>query len=368
MSARDVIVIGGGVIGCAVARELALRGATVRIFEARTLGAGATQASAGVLAPYIEAHERGPLFDLTVRSLALYDAFVASVREESGLPIEYRRCGTIEVAVDRAQAGRLRNLHRRFPADREVQWLDAAAARALEPALPASIEGALLVPAHGYVSVPQLTEALSWAALRHGVQIEAGRRVTAVRRDGSGWAVQSSDGSAWRAGQVVVAAGSWVGQIGLDEPAARAVKPIRGQLLRLAWRGTRLTRVVWGPDCYVVPWDDGTVLVGATVEDVGFDEHTTAAGIRDLLDAVCELLPEAWGATFLEARVGLRPATPDGLPIVSGSTLLGGLIYATGHYRNGILLAPLTAALVAEISAGRVSDPALQVLAAERFR
>lgn len=367
MPGPDVIVIGGGIIGCAVARELAMRGARVKIFEARALGAGATQASAGVLAPYIEAHDRGPLFQLTVRSLEMYDAFVASVRDASGLPIEYRRCGTIEVAADPADAERLLALQRQHGADGRVEWLDAAAARAMEPALPSSIEGALLVPTHGYVSVPLLTEALSWAALRYGVQIEAARRVIGVRRERDGLAVRTDDGAVWRAAQVVVAAGSWSGQMGVDEAPARAIRPVRGQLLRLAWRGTPLTRIVWGPDCYVVPWQDGTVLVGATVEDVGFDEHTTAAGIRDLLDAVCELLPEAWRATFLEARVGLRPATPDGLPIVGPSPSMSGLIYATGHFRNGILLAPLTAALVGDISSGRAADPALQLLDARRF-
>jgi glycine oxidase len=366
MAAHDVIVIGGGVIGCAVARELALQGATVRLFEGRTIGAGATQASAGVLAPHIEADDRGALFDLGVRSLDMYDAFAAAVCEESGLPVEYQRCGTIEVASDAAAAEALRDRYLKGASD-GIEWLDAIAARVVEPALPASIEGALLVRSHGYVSVPLLTEALAWAALRHGVQFEAGRRVTGVRREGGGLAVRTDDYSVWRAGQVVVAAGSWTGQIGLHEPAASSVKPIRGQLLRLAWRGNPLTRVIWGPDCYVVPWLDGTVLVGATVEDVGFDEHTTAAGIRDLLDAVCELLPEAWRATFLEARVGLRPATPDGLPIIGPSRVLDGLTYATGHYRNGILLAPLTAALVAEIASGRTADPALQILEPSRF-
>jgi glycine oxidase len=367
MAAADVIVIGGGIIGCAVARELAHRGASVRVIEARTIGAGATQASAGVLAPYIEAHDRGPLFDLTVRSLGMYDDFVAAVRSESGLDVEYRRCGTIEVAADGPDADRLRATLRLPGTDARLEWLDAQAARRLEPALPATTEGALLVPIHGYVAVPALTEALSWGALRRGVQIEAGRRVDTVEQDGSGVRVTTDDGAAWSAGAVVVAAGSWAGRIGVEEPAARAVRPIRGQMLRLAWRGTPLRHVVWGRDCYVVPWQDGTVLVGATMEDVGFDEHTTAAGIRDLLDAVCELLPEAWGATFLEARVGLRPSTPDGLPIIGRSPSRPGVIYATGHYRNGILLAPLTAALVAAVLESR-ADSALQDTDPARFR
>jgi glycine oxidase len=361
---RDVIIIGGGIIGCAIGRELARRGATVRIFEARTIGAGATQASAGVLAPFIEGHAEGPLFGLMVRSLQMYDEFVRQAAEEAGIPIEYRRCGTLEVATDTASMRRLQAAQA-VHAD-ALQWLDPAGAHSIEPGLPESIEGALLAPDHGYVAVPALTDALAWGALRHGVQIEAAHRVRGVRHVDGRLDVVTDDGSLWPAGQVIVAAGSWAGQLELEEAPA-AVKPIRGQLLRLAWRSRPPAHVVWGPDCYVVPWQDGTVLVGATVEDVGFDERATAAGVRDLLDAVCELLPAAWGATFLEARVGLRPATPDGLPLVGSSPRVPGLVYATGHYRNGILLAPLTAHLVADLVLEGRHDPALTVLAPNRF-
>ena len=146
------------------------------------------------------------------------------------------------------------------------------------------------------------------------------------------------------------------------------MRPIRGQLLRLAWQGQPLSHVIWGKDCYVVPWRDGTILVGATVEDVGFDERTTAAGVRDMLDAVCELLPEAWRATFIDARAGLRPATPDELPIIGPSPTVEGLVYATGHYRNGVLLAPLTAAIVADLIMDGRRDPALTLTSPDRYR
>jgi glycine oxidase len=357
--AQDVIVVGAGIIGCAVARELARRGAAVRLFEARTVGAGATQASAGILAPYIEAHERGPLFDLGLRSLALYDDFVADVSAESGLEVEYRRCGTLEVALDSSAASRLRAS---ATPDGPLQWLEPSAARGREGALGASIEGAVLAPAHGYVAVPPLMDALSWAALRHGVQIEAAHRVTRVRAEKGGVLIDTEDGTSWSADHVVIAAGSWAGQLLIDDPAAGAVRPVRGQLLRLHWRGAPLSHIVWGPDCYVVPWRNNTVLVGATVEDVGFDERTTAAGVRDLLDAVCELLPEAWRATFIEARVGLRPATPDGLPFLGPSVNSDRIVYATGHYRNGVLLAPLTAHAIADWILDRKADPAISRL------
>jgi len=229
-------------------------------------------------------------------------------------------------------------------------------------ALPESTRGALEVAIHGYVTVPSLIEALAWASLRHGAEIEAHRRIVRIDPDSAQLRVTAEDGSTWSATTVVVAAGSWSGGLHQGSKAVEGVHPIRGQLLRLRWSQDPLPHILWGPDCYVVPWSDGTVLVGATVEDVGFDERTTAAGVRDLLDAVCELLPSAWSATFLEARAGLRPATADGLPIIGRSPTVPGIVYATGHYRNGILLAPLTAALVADCVLGDASDPALKLV------
>jgi glycine oxidase len=366
---RNVIVIGAGIIGCAVAHELSRRGARVRVIEARAVGAGATQASAGVLAPYIEAHERGALLDLTVRSLALYDRFVADVRQDSGLDVEFRRCGTLEIAVDPAAASSLQRAPDAYArADVNASWLSTQDLRLLEPLLADAVLGALLVPSHGYVRAAQLTEALSWAAMRHGAELETSRRVIDVTSDaGNTVRVTAEDGTKWTADAVVVAAGSWTGVAGFREGAAFDVRPIRGQLLRLAWTSAPLSHVVWGPGCYVVPWIDGTVLVGATSEDVGFDERATAAGVRDLLDAVCELIPKAWDATFLEARAGLRPATSDGLPIIGPSAIVPGLFYATGHYRNGILLAPLTAVLVADLVMDGVKDAVLDRLAPSRF-
>jgi glycine oxidase len=363
----DVIVIGGGIIGCAVTRELARRGASVRLFEARTVAAGATQASAGILAPYIEGHDRGPLFDLTLRSLAMYDDFVREVAEDAGTIIDYRRCGSLEVPADESGADDLRRTAD-TSVDAGLEWLPTEQARLLEPALPPTIPGALLSPMHGYVAVPALTEALAWAAVRHGAQLETGRHIRGLAAASNDRVVVTADdGEEWTAASVVIAAGSWSGQLGPAEQAAVGVRPVRGQLLRLTWSGKPLSHVLWGKDCYVVPWQDGTLLVGATVEEVGFDERTTAAGVRDLLDAVCELVPEAWRATFVDARAGLRPATQDGLPVIGPSRQTPGVVYATGHFRNGVLLAPLTAAMVGDLVIDERRDPALALTAPNRI-
>jgi glycine/D-amino acid oxidase-like deaminating enzyme len=145
------------------------------------------------------------------------------------------------------------------------------------------------------------------------------------------------------------------------------VRPVRGQLLHLSWVGTPLRRVTWSGRCYLVPWDDGTLLVGATVEDVGFDERTTVAGVRGLLEAFCKIVPRGWTAGFLGARVGLRPATADDLPVIGPSAVLPSLMYATGHYRNGVLLAPLTAQLVADAMLDNRIDPHLMLVSPSRF-
>jgi glycine oxidase len=165
-----------------------------------------------------------------------------------------------------------------------------------------------------------------------------------------------------------MAAGSWSGQIEIAGVAARVpVRPVRGQLLHLAWNGPPLRRITWSERCYLVPWEDGRLLVGATVEDVGFDERTTAAGVRDLIEAACEIVPHARTAGFLAAKAGLRPATPDGLPMIGASGVIPNLMYATGHYRSGVLLAPLTAELVADAMLEDLIDPVLAITSPQRF-
>jgi len=365
---RDVLVIGAGIIGCSVAYELARRGVAVQVVDERPLGMGATQASAGVLAPYIEADEDTPFLELTVRSLAMFDEFVASVSEDGGASVEYHRTGTLDVAADAEQMTALRRAAARLESHGvEFGLLDAQAARSEEPCLAADVAGALLVPAHGFVAAHDLTRLAAAGARRHGAQILEGAQVRRIVVRGDDLVVETNRGPLTARG-VVLAAGSWAGRIdieGIDAP--RPVRPVRGQLLHLAWPGPHIRRATWGPRCYLVPWSNGTLLVGATVEEAGFDERTTAAGVRDLLDAVCELTPHAWTAGFIGARVGLRPASGDGLPIVGRSSRVANLYYALGHYRNGILLAPLTAKLLADAMLDHRDDPALQAMNPCRF-
>ena len=318
----NVVVVGAGIIGCAIARELAIRGVACTLVDPRPVGGGATQASAGMLAPYVEAHERGPLLELAVRSMALYDEWIAAVRAESGVDVEYRRIGTLETASSRS------------------------------------------ITEHGYVAAEPLARALARAAEARGAQLVRDR-VTRITAGGAALHVAMTTGTL-EATHAVLAAGAWTNAIeGIRTPPLR---PVRGQLLYLGWNAAPLSTIVWGPRCYVVPRLDGTVLVGATVEEAGFDERPTAEGVGELLDAVCALLPAARAATFLGVRVGLRPATPDELPVLGLDAEVPGLIHASGHYRNGILLAPITAKLVGDLIVEGKVDPLLASFSAGRFR
>lgn len=365
-SSADVLIIGGGIIGCAVAFELAEAGVRVRVIEGRRTGGGASQASAGVLAPYVEGHDSPVLRALGRRSLDAYAGFVARAVERSGRPVELARCGTLEVAVTEADAVRLHRARKMIAAEGVPgKWLEDRALLDAEPALHPGVLGALRIPSHACVNVPAFTAALEAAAVAGGAEVITGVAATSIAPDGAGLVVETSAG-AHRASQVVLAAGAWSAALAPAGADPVPVRPVRGQLLYLATPPGTVRHVVWGSDVYLVPWADGTVLVGATSEDVGFDERATAGGVAQLLHAATALVPALADATFVEARRGLRPGSPDNLPYIGRSEVLPGLIYACGHYRNGALLAPLTAALVRQLVEGDAGDEALATVTPAR--
>ena len=363
----DIIVVGAGIIGCAVAYELSRRGADVRVIDCRDVGCGATQASAGMLAPFIEADHQGPLRELGVRSLELYDEFMADVVGDSGDDVPYERTGTLEVALDEASLSRLERAQQGLASvGIDCRLLGRSEAREAEPHLGEAARGALLVPSQGFVGAVALTAALCRAGVRHGVSFLSSRTARRVSAGDGRITIETDEGPV-TSDAVVLATGSWAGRVAVDGEAPLPIRPVRGQLLRLMWTGPPLARVIWSPRCYVVPWRDGSLLVGATVEEVGFDERATVSGVTTLLDAVGDLLPATRDVGFDEVRVGLRPGTPDDLPALGWSRVMPNLVYATGHYRNGILLAPLTARLVADLVLDGVEDPLLEAVAPGRF-
>jgi glycine oxidase len=343
----SITVIGAGVVGSTIAWELASAGASVRLIDARTPGDGATRASAGVLAPYIEGGPRSALRELGRESLDLYDSFIARLRSESHREVSYHRSGTLEVALTQAEAERLSAASGTLWSEGvEARWVPASVIPDLEGGVSPEAQGALLIPSHGYVGVSSLTAAAVAAAEQHGTQVleEAGAiQVSPV--PGGGVSVRTSS-SAWDSDMAILAAGSWSSRVTVDGAEPVPVTPIRGQLLQLLGPRGLLPRVIWGSAGYLVPWPDGTVLVGATVEDVGFDESATQEARHSLMDMAVALVPGLKDAGIADMRAGLRPRGPDELPLIGRSKVVPGLIYATGHYRNGVLLTPLTAQIV----------------------
>ena len=363
----DVIVIGAGIVGCAVSDALLRQGCRVRLIDPRGIGLGATNASAGMLTPFSEGRHHATLEALGARSLGLYDAFIERTVGAPNRPDWYARTGSLEVAVTESEAQEFR-VRAADHAARGIasSLLAGADVRRAEPEVTTDAVAGLLVPSYGHVSARDLTAALWASCERQGAQLE----IAAVRRVASSAAgvTVTTDTSSFSAAHVVLASGGWTGQVELDSVPALPVRPMKGQLLRLGGDAPRLARIAWGSRCYTVPLADGSLLVGATHEDVGFDERPTVAGMRELMDAVCGLLPAASRAGFCEVRVGLRPASPDALPALGHSARIPGLIYAVGHYRNGVLLAPLTAELVSKLVAGTAGDdPALVTLSPQRF-
>lgn len=360
-SAPSVLVIGGGVIGATAAWELASAGARVRLVDARRPGDGATRASAGILAPYIEGHPASPLRELGRESLDLYDAFIARLSADSHRAIVYQRNGSLEVALSMEEAERLSAASAVLWREGvEARWVPGVVIPDLEPNAAPDAPGALLIPMHGSVGVSSLATAAVAGARQHGAEIvEASGAIEVSRVPGGGVRVHAEAGT-WEADMAVMAAGSWSSRITVEGADPLPVRPIRGQLLQLAAAPGTVRHVVWGAAGYLVPWPDGSVLVGATVEDVGFDESATDEARRGLLEMAAALVPALGRCPVTDMRVGLRPRGPDDLPIVGRSAAVPGLIYATAHYRNGVLLAPLTAGLVRRL----VLDPAAATISA----
>jgi glycine oxidase len=362
----DVLVVGAGIIGCAVAEALTSRGARVEVLDPRGVGDGATQASAGMLAPHSEGRHDPWLASLGVRSMAGYEPLLARLPAPDDGPPLLAKPGSLELALNDDQPEDLRrHAHELHAAGVESAYLAASAARGLEPAIAGACVGALHVPGHGYARAGALTRSLWQAAAQRGAQLRQAA-VHSIEPTASGDLRVRAGDRDFAAATVVLAAGSWAAQIRIGALPPLPIRPIRGQLLQLAWQDARPSHIIGGTRCYSLAWPDGTMLAGATVEDVGFDDRSTAGGVAELLEALRALVPASADATFVRVRVGFRPMTPDARPIIGRSRRVPNLVYAVGHYRNGVLLAPVTAELVAKALAGE-DDPAFVECDAQRF-
>ncbi len=368
-AAGDVVVVGGGIVGCAVAWALASRGAKVTLLERNgRLCLEASNAAAGMLAPLSEAEEPGPLLSLSLTALAEYPGVVDDVQAATGIDVEFRRTGILRIALsdDDAQALR-RRLEWQRQVGLELYELDGALVRELEPRLSPRISYGLLCPDEGQVSNQQLTLALARTAQQRGARILTRSPVTGLRvRRARIRAVRTAAGEI-EADHFVFAAGAWTGLISRRLRRVAPPKPIRGQMLALGGMVTPIRTIVWGPRGYLVPRANGLVFAGATVEDVGFRRRTTDEGLRRIRRMAEELVPQLRAASEPFTWYGFRPGSPDGLPIIGAVPGLDNAVLATGHYRNGILLGPLTGRLVAELVTTGEPPPQLAPFSPARF-
>ncbi|MFI9598765.1 glycine oxidase ThiO [Streptomyces sp. NPDC052043] len=361
----DVLVVGGGIIGLVTAWRSAQRGFATTVVDPEP-GGGAAQVAAGMLAAVTELHHgEQTLLGLNLASARRYPDFAAELTELTGHDLGYRRCGTLAVALDADDRGHLRELHdlqRRSGLDSE--WLSGRDCRRLEPMLAPGVRGGLRVDGDHQIDPRRLARALVAACERAGVVFHRGwaERLTVARGRATGCVLR--DGTAPAADRVVLAAGSRSGRLaGVPDDVLPPVRPVKGQVLRLTvpkpyapFLSRTVRAVVRGSQVYLVPRLDGELVVGATSEELGWDTTVTAGGVYELLRDAHELVPGITELPLTETRAGLRPGSPDNAPLL-GPTGLDGLLLATGHHRNGVLLTPVTGDAMAHVlTTGELPD------------
>ncbi len=368
----DAVVVGGGAIGLACAWRAARRGVRVRVLERDHPGAGASHVAAGMLAPAGEATwGEEALMRLALASARAWPGFAAELERDSELEVGYDPRGALHVALDRDESEELRRRYELMDSlDLGVEWLHAGACRDLEPGLAPACAAGVHAPREAAVDPGLLVPALTAAVERCGGQVFIEAEVTGVLTDDGRLAgVITSDGREHRAEHVVLATGAWSGAAPWLPPLARPpVRPVKGQILTLRGNPDQpvCQRIVASERVYLVPRPDGRLVVGATVEERGFDIQVTAGGVHELLREAYRVLPDVAELELVETLAGLRPATPDNAPLV-GPGALHGLVLATGHYRNGILLTPISAEAVAALLAQEPPPPEAEVAHPGRF-
>ncbi|MBT2412137.1 glycine oxidase ThiO [Streptomyces sp. ISL-12] len=355
--AFDVLIVGGGIIGLVTAWRAAQRGLVTAVVDPAP-GGGAARVAAGMLAAVTELHYgEQTLLALNLASVRRYPAFAAELSEATGHDLGYRRCGTLAVALDSDDRAHLRELHAfQRQSGLESEWLSGRDCRRLEPMLAPGVRGGLRVDGDHQIDPRRLAAALLTACERAGVRFHrtTAERLTVARDRATG--LVTADGTALAAGQVVLAAGSLSGRLaGVPEGVLPPVRPVKGQVLRLTMPPGQppllhrtVRAVVRGNPLYLVPRESGELVVGATSEELGWDTTVTAGGVYELLRDAHELVPGITELPLTETLAGLRPGSPDNAPLL-GPTALDGLLLATGHFRNGVLLTPVTGNVMAHV-------------------
>ena len=353
MKVFDVAVIGGGIIGSSIAFELAAEKLDVVLLDREEPGRGASWAAAGMLSPAPDSPEALPIVPLAKESLRLYPNFIAAVQEASGLHAHFASEGALQIFPgSQGEAERDKMLAELRSLGIVIESVPLETAREMENAIGPAAGAAAWLPEESTVDPRLLMAALLAGLRRREVGIRSGCHVTSLLRQGAACTGLIAGGDEISAKAVIVAAGchssTLAGENSVEDSwlsRYAPTRPVRGQMLALTSPEVRLQRVLRTERGYLVPRLGGRIVAGSTLEEVGFDKRVTAGGIRKILNAAIELAPNLANAQIVETWAGLRPATPDNLPIL-GPTDIEGLFIATGHYRNGILLAPVTAKIV----------------------
>jgi glycine oxidase len=367
----EVVIIGGGVIGLTIARALALRGVQdVLLIERDCLGSEASSAAAGMLAPQAEANRAHEFFQLTCQSRDLYPAFASDLQHETGVDIQLDTTGTLYLAFTEHDAEELEKRYQwQAAAGLPIQKLTADEVRQLEPSINEHVRAALKFPLDIQVENRQLISALIAANKRLGVHMQTGTAVSSLKHEHDRITGVETSRGLIRTSSVVVAAGAWSSHLNAGDkilPNLR-IKPVRGQMLCLQAITPVTRHVIYSPRGYIVPRRDGRLLAGSTSEHAGFEKQVTAAGVHSILSAALEISPRIESLPLSDSWAGLRPRAADTLPVLGPCAEIAGLYYATGHYRNGILLAPVTGDLIAAAVVDKVFPSRLEIFSPDRF-
>ena len=371
--ATDVVIIGGGIIGCAIAYHLCKLGVEVTVVDAGEIGAEASSAAAGLLAPLGSLAGPGPLADLLLASCSMFPALVPELEEASGVSLAYERSGSLRVARNPKNVANLRKRMKAWqPLGLEMQWLTGDEARQREPLLAPDTTAAIYAPEESQIKAPQVVKAFAQAAAKLGAKLWPHNKVIGMEfRQNKVTKIRFARGEEIVCRHVIVATGAWTGDLEAMLDISLPVAPQRGQILSLKQPVPSLPslrHIIFGEAIYLAPKNDGTIVVGATKEDVGFEKQLTASGVAWLLTTAERLLPGLAGATIDQMWSGLRPKTPDYLPILGKAPNWQNVTLAAGHGSIGIALSAITGWSIAElVTTGNVPEM-LVPFSVERFK
>jgi len=366
----DVVVVGGGVIGCAIAYYLRKAGRAVTVLEQGEIGGEASSAAAGLLAPLGSLSGAGPFADLLLASFALFPALVPELEDASGMRLQYEQTGALRVVRNPKNTPNLRKRVKAWePLGLHMHWLTGEEARQREPTLAPDVCAGLYVPQESQIQAAQVVQAFAQAAANHGATLRRNTRVTGIqKRNNKVTAITTSPGETITCNHLVIAAGAWAAQWNDWLHIKLPVSPLRGQMLALRQPTPPLHHIIFGEAAYLAPKQDGTVIVGATKEEAGFDKRPTAGGIAWLLNTAIRLMPSLEQSAIERTWAGLRPRTPDNLPILGPAPGWENVTLATGHGSAGIMLSAITGQTITDLVIAGVASELIQPFALDRGR